>query len=277
MRRHPILTALLALLLVVVALGYAESLRDPVVRRATIALAGLPEGTRPLRIALLSDLHVQGPDMPPARVRRIVDQVNAVHPDLILLAGDFVGSRRIATRGYSDAEIADALAGLRARLGVFAVLGNHDHWRDPASLARELAARNLRVLVNETAEVGPIAIAGIDDDFTDHADIARVAQAAAASERPVVVLTHSPDLVPRLPDGFALVLAGQTHCGQAVLPLIGAVVSSSRFGERYRCGLIREGSRTIVVTAGLGTSVLPMRLGAPPDWWLLTLVPKPAT
>ncbi|MBO9621801.1 MAG: hypothetical protein J7500_03725 [Sphingomonas sp.] len=79
--------------------------------------------------------------------------------------------------------------------------------------------------------------------------------------------------MPELPARFGLVLAGHTHCGQIVLPLVGALASASRFGERYRCGIVREPGRITIVTSGLGASVLPLRYGAPPDWWMLTLGP----
>jgi predicted MPP superfamily phosphohydrolase len=90
-----------------------------------------------------------------------------------------------------------------------------------------------------------------------------------------LILTHSPDIAPTLPDEIPLLLAGHTHCGQVVLPLLGPVAEVSRFGARYRCGIRREGNRVVVVTAGLGTSGGPFRLGAPPDLWLLTLGPAP--
>jgi predicted MPP superfamily phosphohydrolase len=90
-----------------------------------------------------------------------------------------------------------------------------------------------------------------------------------------LILTHSPDIAPNLPPQVSLLLAGHTHCGQVVLPLLGPISEVSRYGARYRCGIRREGGRIVVVTAGLGTSGGPFRLGAPPDLWLLTLGPAP--
>lgn len=90
-----------------------------------------------------------------------------------------------------------------------------------------------------------------------------------------MLFAHSPDVVPRLPPRFGLVLAGHTHCGQIVLPLIGAIASSSNYGERYRCGIVRELGRITLAAAGLGASVLPLRYGAVPDWWMVTLGPVP--
>jgi len=86
-----------------------------------------------------------------------------------------------------------------------------------------------------------------------------------------MLLSHSPDIMPRVPDDVSLVLAGHTHCGQIRLPLIGAVSTMSDHGQRYGCGLVRDGPKRAVISAGLGTSILPLRLGAVPDIWLLTL------
>ena len=253
--------------------GYANIVADPVVRRTAVAMADWPAGASPIRVALIGDIHVQGPDMPPARLARLVAQVNAARPDLVLLAGDFVGDRQLATRTYSDAETVAPLAGLRARLGVFAVLGNHDHWRDGKGIARALKAAGIALLDNRALRAGPVTLAGIGDAHTGNADIRAVDMAAAALPGPLLAFTHSPDVVPALPARFATVLAGHTHCGQIVLPLVGAVASASAYGERYRCGVIREGGRTVVVTSGWGASVLPLRFGARPDWWLVVLGP----
>jgi predicted MPP superfamily phosphohydrolase len=116
-----------------------------------------------------------------------------------------------------------------------------------------------------------LTLVGADDMHTHHADAAAVDRAAAALPGPTLLFTHSPDVVPKLSRRFGLVLAGHTHCGQIVLPFYGQISSSSRYGDRYRCGLIREDGRSIFVTGGLGESIVPFRFGAPPDWWLITV------
>ncbi|UZK65498.1 metallophosphoesterase [Sphingomonas sp. M1-B02] len=267
------LTLVSLILLALAGWGYANILRDPVMRAARIGMADWPIDAAALQVALIGDVHVQGPDMPPERVKRLVAQVNAAQPDLILLAGDFVGDRLLATRAYPDAEIAEALRGLSAPLGTWAVLGNHDHWRNGPSMAAALETIGIRVLSNRAVRAGAVTLVGADDIHTGHADPSAIERAAAKLPGPAILLSHSPDLVPRLSPRFALVLAGHTHCGQIVLPLLGAVASASNYGDRYRCGVIREGSRTVVVGSGLGASILPLRYGAVPDWWLLTLGP----
>ncbi|MCP3732289.1 metallophosphoesterase [Sphingomonas sp. MG17] len=114
---------LLLLALGVLLVGYRNATADPVVRRARVAMASWPAGAPPLRIALLSDIHVAGPDMPPARLERIVAQVNALKPDLVLIAGDLVSDKRVASHRYPVDEAVAPLRNLTPRLGVVAVLG----------------------------------------------------------------------------------------------------------------------------------------------------------
>lgn len=266
----------LALFVIALALplwGYRNAIADPVVRHGNVAFQTWPSATPPIRVALLGDIHVQGPDLSPERMARIVEQVNRERPDLILIAGDFSGDRTLRTRLYSEAEIAAPLKGLKAPLGVFAVLGNHDHWRDGPAMRRAVDAAGIPVLVNRAVRAGPLTIAGADDIHTGNADISALTRAAAALPGPTVVLSHSPDIAPLLPPRFGLVLAGHTHCGQIVLPLYGRITTASRHGERYACGMVREPGRTTVVTAGIGTSVLPFRFGAPPDFWMIRMGP----
>lgn len=273
MRSGRFLSLLVAFGLLSTGWAYWTAVADPVVREAELGLPGWPAGAAPVRAVLISDLHVAGPDMPPARLERIVAQVNALGPDLVLIAGDFVSDKRVSTRHYSQAEAAAPLAGLRAPLGVFAVLGNHDHWRDAAGARAALAAAHVRLLDNGAAQAGPLALGGLDDAFTRHDRLADTLNAMRALPGARILLSHSPDPFPRLPRDVTLMLAGHTHCGQVRLPLIGAVKTMSAYGQRYACGLIRENGRTLIVTAGLGTSGLPLRLGAVPDLWLVRLGP----
>lgn len=246
-----------------------QATADPVVRRLTVRLPGWPATAPPLRLVLMSDLHVAGPETPPARLARVVDQVNALHPDLVLIAGDFVTEKRTATTLYgADAAVAP-LASLRPRLGSFAVLGNHDHWLDANAVRAALAKARITVLDNRAVRVGPLAIGGVDDDSTHRADVAGTVAALGQRGGYAILLSHSPDIFPAVPSTVPLVLAGHTHCGQIVLPFYGAVATASTFGERYRCGLVEERGKRLIVTAGIGTSILPFRLGAAADLWVI--------
>lgn len=267
----------LLLLVIIVARGLWNATRDPIVQRSAVAVQDWPDGEPPLSVLLISDVHVAGPDMPPERLSRLVAEYNRLRPDLVLIAGDLISGKRFSNRHYTPAEIAAPLAGFRARLGTVAVLGNHDYWHDAAAQARELQRRGITVLTNRAVQRGPIIIGGIADEVSDHDDVpATWAAMEAMPAGPRVLLTHGPDVVPTLPDrNIAAVFSGHTHCGQIVLPLIGALSYASRYGDRFACGRIDDDGLPVFVGAGMGTSIVPLRFGAPPSVWLVTLGPAP--
>lgn len=268
---------ILAVLLIVglsfTAYMYRVALSDPVVREDRLTVAAWPKDTPPVRILIASDLHVAGPDMPPERVAKLVEQMNALKPDLVLFAGDFVSDKRTATRYYSAQEGLAPLGKLRAPLGKIVVMGNHDHWRDVSAIEAVLRAGGFTILDNDAVEVGPFAVGGVDDDFTGRDDVGKMMAAMEPLKGVPIVVSHSPDVVPDLPSKVVMVAAGHTHCGQIQFPGLDAVRGVSRYGQRYACGKIVEGRKTIYVGAGLGTSILPLRLGAVPDLWLVTMGP----
>ena len=110
---------------VLLAAGYRNATADPLVRRLTLVVPGYPKTAVPVRVLLFSDVHVHGPDMPPSRVARIVEQINALHPDVVVAAGDFTGNSLIGSH-YPVADALAPLARLKATYGVYAVLGNND-------------------------------------------------------------------------------------------------------------------------------------------------------
>jgi predicted MPP superfamily phosphohydrolase len=259
--------------LLLMAYSFAEARREPVVRTATVALPDWPAGAPPIRAILLSDIHIGGGAMDAARLDRIVTRINALQPDMVLIAGDFIYGHVPDSAGALGEAMVVPLSRLRAPLGVIAALGNHDHWTGPAAVRAQLRRAGVTLVENGAVARGPLAIGGVGDDFTGHADLPATLAAMRKLPGARVILTHSPDVAPALPERISLLLAGHTHCGQVVLPLLGPVAEVSRYGARYRCGVRREGDRTVVVTAGLGTSRGPFRLNAPPDLWLLTLGP----
>lgn len=255
---------------------YWSAVADPVVRETQVALRDWPEGAAPVRVVLISDIHVAGPDMPPSRLARIVRRINGLRPDVVLIAGDLVSDKRFSTRTYSLAEAVAPLGQLRSRLGTFAVLGNHDHWRDAGEARAALRTAGVTVLDNEAAQAGPLAIAGLDDAFTGHDRLEQTLAAMRGLSGARLLLSHSPDPFPAVPGEIGLMVAGHTHCGQIRLPIVGAISTMSEHGERYACGRIDEAGRTLIVGAGLGTSILPLRLGAAPDLWLIGIGPPGA-
>jgi hypothetical protein len=257
-----------------VGVGYRNATADPIVRRLTLTVPDYPAGAAPVRIALFSDIHIHGPDMPPERLARIVADVNALHADVDIGAGDFVGNSAIG-KAYSIEQSVAPLAGLKARLGVYAVLGNNDVAAGDDAVTAALERNGVRVLSNEAARVGPLSLGGLKGRLYSHSKWREVRletyEALRRTPGVQVLIAHRPDEFISAPAPIRLVLAGHTHCGQIVLPLIGPLETGSDFGERFLCGVVRGRSKVLVVTAGLGTSHVPLRIGAPPDIWLITI------
>jgi predicted MPP superfamily phosphohydrolase len=250
-----------------------------------------PEST-PLTIAALSDIHAAEPHMPLERVAEIVDATNALNPDLVVLLGDYPGTGRMISRVIPVAETAQVLKGLRARHGVHTVLGNHDWWDDaqaqrfrrgPPRIARTLADAGLSVLHNASLKTGfrgqGFWLAGCGSLWAFNEGEGRYLGAndldrtlAGVSDRdPVILLCHEPDIFPSVPrDRVALTLCGHTHGGQVRLFGWSPVVPSA-YGDRFAYGHIVEDGKHMVVSGGLGTAILPVRLGVPPEITLIRL------
>jgi predicted MPP superfamily phosphohydrolase len=241
-----------------------------VVRRETIAGTGLP----PRRVALIADLHAGARFIDRDKIHRLVDLVNAESPDLILLLGDYLNNGRGAQPAFKGGplapeEVTHELGRLRARDGVFAVLGNHDWWFDGERLTTALTAAGITVLENSAARAGDLWLVGLADATTRVPDAGR-ALTGVPDGAPVVALTHNPDVFPQIPPRIALTVAGHTHGGQVSLPWVGRPIVPSRFGARFAAGLVEEGGHRLFVTTGVGTSIYPVRFGVPPEVAILT-------
>jgi predicted MPP superfamily phosphohydrolase len=262
--------------LLVCLYGFFEAKRDPVIKQGRMDLADWPRGAPPVRMLLLSDIHLGNSTMDTARLDRIVDQAMAQKPDLILLAGDFISGYDAATARAVSPGLTAAMSKLHAPLGVIAVLGNHDYWTDAATVRRTLSAAKVDVLINEAVQRGPLVIGGVNDKIAEHDDVPKTEAAMRRLKGANIILGHSPDIarVSRL--GVQPVFAGHTHCGQIVVPWLGPVMTIMDKRNDYPCGVARQGGHAMIVTGGVGTSVLPMRIGAPPEMWIVTLGPRTA-
>jgi hypothetical protein len=286
--------------------GYAFGVEPRYVRvtRYAIAPPRWPAGLE-LRLAAIADLHACDPWMAPHHIEEIVATANGLAADAIVLLGDYKAGFRLPHRALRDREWTTPLAGLRAPLGVHAILGNHDWWDDraaqrrgrgPVRIRRALEDAGLPVYENDAARLvkqgRPFWIAGLGDqwaiwygqdrrgpgkrwNYRGMHDLAGTL-AKVTDEAPVILLAHEPDIFPEVPERVALTLSGHTHGGQVNLlgyrPFI-----PSRFGTRYAHGHIverRPGAaaagvgaepRHLIVSAGLGCSGVPVRLGAPPE------------
>ena len=268
-----VVLAVAAAALVMVVFGVASAQRDPVVVRYRIALPGL---TMPLRIVQLSDSHASAIDMPQARLARVVAQINALHPDIVLLTGDYVSGE---PAHWGNAATKAALApfnALKTRLGSFAVLGNHDN---PGPTANAFAQGPVRLLIGERIDIGPLQIVGADSIQRGSPAVEAMRHAIDKARRgkPLLVVVHEPVFFTWLyPARPVLMIAGHTHGGQVNLPLLGAIMLPTDFYRSHRRGVFHEGVHTLLVSSGLGTTNLPIRIGVPPEIVELMLVPAAA-
>ena len=214
----------------------------------------------PLRVALLSDLHLGAPWMDVDHLRSIVDATNAAQPDLVLLLGDYCIDGVLSGTPIPLETWTPEIGRLDAPLGTFAVLGNHDWWNDGPAVAAALEAVGVPVLENTAVNLGDLWLVGVGDQTTGHDDVERalfdVPEGAA-----VIAMTHTPDVFDTMDARVALLVAGHSHGGQVNLPWIGTPIVPSA----YVRGHYAVGGRDLFVTSGLGTSVIPVRFRVPPE------------
>lgn len=232
-----------------------------------IYLKRLPPAFDGFRIVQLSDIH-HSPFTSQAQIERAVDTANSLQPDIVALTGDYISKER----RYA-APCAELLGKLRARHGVFAVLGNHDHWTDAALITDLFRAERITVLVNQGMRFelkgAAFWLAGVDDTMVGLEDLP-LALAGSREDELKLLLAHNPIILRRAARaGVDLVLSGHTHGGQVSLRSERSVAGRPR--RRLLKGLARQGETQIYVTRGLGTVVLPVRFGCPPEVSLLEL------
>jgi uncharacterized protein len=251
-----------------------------------------------VRLAILADMHICEPWMSLARVEEIVTQTNALGADAILLLGDYVVGHRLGKYSTPVAveDWAAPLGKLKAPLGVHAVLGNHDWWDEievqqrrsgPTRAGLALEAAGIPVYENKAVRLEKDGkafwIAGLGDQWAfwpraeDYEDFKKTGKkkytgvhdlpktlSQVTDDAPVILMAHEPDIFPKVPPRVSLTLSGHTHGGQVRLFGYSPIVPS-RFGNRYAYGHIIEDNRHLIVSGGLGCSMLPVRFGAPPE------------
>lgn len=245
-----------------------------------------------LEIVAISDIHGGSNGVDEARIRTLVEIANAQSPDLIVLLGDYIS--QVGPRGANGKRalrmpvetVAANLSGLRAKLGVFAVLGNHDGWYDDSAITTALTSQDIRVLDGEVAIVerggAKLRILGLKDhqkisSWQAYREQARSLLATTEGQGDVLVLEHSPDVAVVINDGepiskdLRLMIAGHTHGGQVWLPVLGSPIVPSSYGQKFAAGHVRDKELDIFVTTGVGTSILPFRFMVTPEIAVLTI------
>lgn len=245
-------------------------------------------------IAVVADLHACEPWMDLDRVNGIVQRTNGLGADLIVLLGDYITGHRFTTGHVPSDEWAKSLAGLKAPLGVHAILGNHDWWDDRTAQAaghgpivsrRALESVGIPVYENDAVRLSKDGrsfwLAGLGDQLSFlHSrrrypgrpvgvdDLTGTLRKIPGGE-PIILMAHEPDILPQVPERVSLVLSGHTHGGQVRLFGWSPIVPS-RFRNRYAYGHVRE-QCDLIVSGGLGCSIIPVRLGMPPELVLVNV------
>lgn len=258
------------------------------VKRYTLTPPHWPAGLK-LRVVALADIHACRPWMTPERIAALAEQANALQPDLIVLLGDYTAGTKIVTGSVRVAEWAEALSGLKAPLGVLSILGNHDWWTDffaqrseagPTVSRKALEHVGIPVMENDVLRLEKDGhgfwIAGLADQlallpnkakgrdsFQGFDDLPGTLAKIQGSE-PIILLAHEPDIFPKVPWRVSLTLSGHTHGGQVRLFGYSPVVPSD-YGNRYAYGHVVENDRNLIVSGGLGFSILPVRFGVRPE------------
>lgn len=223
-----------------------------------------------MKIVFLSDFHVGSHSGDPERLRKIVLDASALEPDLVLLGGDFLNMMPRFGGRVPPETVSGCLEPLKAApLGVWAVLGNHDYQYDGKAVVAALSAGDIPVLHNRSIRLEHLGIAfhlaGVDDYATGRGRL-KATVGSVPKHEPLIVLTHDPAAFADLEDRSALVLAGHTHGGQVVLPFFGPVVNASVAPLAHTYGhIVGESGGQMIVSSGLGTSGLPIRLGTWPE------------
>ncbi|MCA1622327.1 MAG: metallophosphoesterase [Acidobacteria bacterium] len=235
-----------------------------------------------LKIVAISDIHGGSHYITEDKIRQVVQMTNEQNPDIIVLLGDYISP----TEGVGPPlkmtiqTITENLRGLKARYGVFAVLGNHDVTNDEKGIADELRRVGFKVLETEIAFIEKdgqkLRVLGLKDHMkivTWNGFIEDINQVIQSNEQfgDIIVLEHSPDILPIItaaapnPSELKLILNGHTHGGQVWLPIIGSPFVPSNYGQRYAFGHTKENNVDIFITTGIGTSILPVRFLVPPE------------
>jgi predicted MPP superfamily phosphohydrolase len=268
---------ILVLLLTVVSLGVWSVFVEPnrlVIHSETLSIKGWPSSLDGLRIAAIGDIHGGSPFIRENKLRDIVALTNAQHPDLVVLLGDYMVRDQFYRSQLAPEQMTAILKDLKAPLGVYAVLGNHDWYFDGERVRKAFETDRIKILENESAELRDgdqsIALVGLADAWTRPQDIdGTIANAPIGI--PVIAITHNPDIFVQLPSRVSLLLAAHTHGGQVNLPIVGRLVVPSNYGQKYAAGHVEENGKHLFVTTGIGTSILPLRFRVPPEIAILTI------
>ena len=227
------------------------------------------ENLKGLKIVYATDFHFKNNEF--KKLKKVIKKINRQDADIVLFGGDFVNGQ-IYEKTLHPGVIAKLLGDVNSKYGIYSVLGNHDCWLDENKVKDYLVKYGINVLSNQNkviniADNRKIYIAGTEDLYTGKPDIKKT---LANTSSPVILLSHSPDIFPEVPDFVDLTLAGHTHGGQVNIPFVGPVLVPSEYGQKYAAGLISEDKKQMIVSRGIGTSIIPIRFNCFPEIVVIT-------
>ncbi len=250
--------------------------RHLTVRRLSVQSTKWPQLTKPVKVAVITDLHVGCPHLDLKVLETIVERTNRLEADVVILLGDFLIRGVLFGSFIPPRPVAERLGGLRAPHGVISVLGNHDWWYDGYRIWQELERAGITVLENDAHPIDldgcPIWFAGLADASTRSPDVP-LALAGVPEGDPLIILSHDPQVFPDIPRRAVLTLAGQTHGGQINLPFFNPLVTPGHPME-HASGVVRLDGKRMYVSTGIGTSVVAARFNVPPEIVLVTVGPR---
>jgi predicted MPP superfamily phosphohydrolase len=248
--------------------------RPHIVRSIQLKIKGWPRCSRPLRIAFLSDFHTGSHSHDISRLESIVSEAQSRSPDLVLFGGDFVNMQPFGGGRVPPATIAAILSKLDAPCGRFAILGNGDYLYGEHEVADALRNHDIDVLTYRAQAIAfedrTIEVVGLPDANIITAE-GKGLLSRLRTDRPTIILAHDPAWFAHVPAGPYVTLAGHTHGGQVKLYGVGVLATCSKAPRRWTHGLVIEGGRYLYVTSGLGTSLLPIRIGVPPEYAVIEI------
>lgn len=275
----------LLLIGLLVSYSYFIGARKFVVVEETLTVPNWSAKLNGFRVIAISDIHAGSNYAPEERLRYMVEQANVQNADIIVLLGDYVSESKFDRNARDKpvgtdrteirmpvATIADILGGLRAKHGVYAVIGNHDEYHNAPKITAEFERVGITVLENQVSVIEvdgeKVNLWGIEDLWKNR-KVPVEAFDAIADKRNVIAITHNPDSLLKTPNGISLMFAGHSHGGQLNWPIFGPIAAVN--DKRFMDGHAVVDGKHVYVTSGVGTSVIPFRFRVPPEIAVVTI------